>query len=365
MGKTIVLAIVLLALAGGTLACGNGPAPTTPPASTPSPTPPPVLAPGWEDVTVRVLCADVEQSYPQAEGKSPEPILEAVQRMLAGTGLEIVTDDLACDAMLTITLTGVALGEDYTGGQYCYSGAQVDGELTLSVADRAPLTLAIGETYSPPDIVLPCPEGAADAPFERAWTTALLQALVQVWGPQVAISALAYEGDEELWMRQGAAGVLGEIGPGAIGAVPALVQALEDEYSSVGRAAAAALGQMGAGAVPALTHALGDEDDSVRAHAAWALAAMGPEAADAVPALMRALEDEASPVRTQAAFALKAVGGEAGDAIPALVEALEDEDAGVRLAAASALKTIAGADLGEDADVWREWWQAQQSAGGQ
>ena len=77
----------------------------------PTPTPPAVQAPGWVEVTVHILCLDVEQSYPEIEGKSPEPIAEEVQGILAWVGIQAVAEGEPCDASLTITLACEAIGD--------------------------------------------------------------------------------------------------------------------------------------------------------------------------------------------------------------------------------------------------------------
>jgi HEAT repeat protein len=80
---------------------------------------------------------------------------------------------------------------------------------------------------------------------------------------------------------------LGEVGPGATAAVPALVVMLSDRF--VGRYASAALVRIGPAAVPALIPALSSKDAGVRYLAAEALGEIGPEARAAGPALMRML----------------------------------------------------------------------------
>ncbi|MGZ9092712.1 MAG: HEAT repeat domain-containing protein, partial [Rhodoplanes sp.] len=71
-------------------------------------------------------------------------------------------------------------------------------------------------------------------------------------------------------VRSHAAEALGEIGPAASNAVPALTAALTDAHSDVRWPAAEALGRIGAaasGAVPALAPASGDPYGPVRLHA--------------------------------------------------------------------------------------------------
>jgi HEAT repeat protein len=81
-------------------------------------------------------------------------------------------------------------------------------------------------------------------------------------------------------------------------------------------------------------------DVSVRKTAAEALGNIGPAAKDAVPALTNALHDVDHRVRGQAAAALGKMGTEAEDSMPALTEALKDKDADVRAKAEEALLRI-------------------------
>ena len=159
-----------------------------------------------------------------------------------------------------------------------------------------------------------------------------------------------------------AADALGEIGPNAAEATPALVAILKDPNQEVRWSAADALGKIGpnaAEAVPALVTALKDPEKKVRGRAALALGKIGPRAAEAVPALAEALKDQDADVRGRAAAAFEGIGPAAADAVPALAEALKDQNADVRGRAAAALEGIgpaavpalAEALIGQDADV--------------
>lgn len=112
------------------------------------------------------------------------------------------------------------------------------------------------------------------------------------------------------YVRMGAAFGLGEAGPAAGAALPALLGALRDESWLVCRAATVALGQVGAaarGAVPSLIAALKDEHELVRQAAAEALGHIGADARDALPALVEALKDKDDDVSREAAEALKKI----------------------------------------------------------
>jgi HEAT repeat protein len=86
-----------------------------------------------------------------------------------------------------------------------------------------------------------------------------------------------------------------------------LARALEDENLRVRQTAAVALGQIGpeaAPAVPALVKTLAHSDDVLRRQAAAALGRIGPAAREALPALRKARQDEARIVRESATEAI-------------------------------------------------------------
>ncbi len=178
--------------------------------------------------------------------------------------------------------------------------------------------------------------------------------------------------NEEGNMRSSVARALGKIEPGAKEAIPALTEALKDQYGPVRTRAAESLvklglpdrgldfliaelhdesgghrawaarllGKAGAaakGAIPALTEALKDEQEQVRRAAAETLVKLGLPVR-ALPVLIATLKDGPAYRRKWAAWTLGKVGAPAKGAIPALKEALKDKE--VRRAAAWALKKI-------------------------
>jgi len=145
-------------------------------------------------------------------------------------------------------------------------------------------------------------------------------------------------------VRVAAAQVLGDLGPAARNAVPALVEALRDRDPTLRRNAAFALGKIRAKpalVVPALAGLLSDRNEEVRMYAAIALKKFGSQAVSAVPDLIAALTDRNWQVRDRAALALGAIGKKQGGVVPALEEALQDEHRYVRSSAATALASLA------------------------
>ncbi|MFQ5811721.1 MAG: HEAT repeat domain-containing protein [Anaerolineae bacterium] len=142
---------------------------------------------------------------------------------------------------------------------------------------------------------------------ERRVREAVAQALVKI-GPDTVLPLIEALQDRNWGVRHNAAWVLGKIGPDARDAVPALIEALQDENEDVRQRSAWALGEMGPDAkdaVPALIEALGDVKAPVRAAAVTVIENLGPEA---VPALIEALQDEDWNVRQTATEALQEIG---------------------------------------------------------
>ncbi len=113
--------------------------------------------------------------------------------------------------------------------------------------------------------------------------------------------------------RQDAAFALGQMGPRAQLAIPALIECLRDP--DLRRPATLALGRIGPAALPALLSALRDKDEAVGAAAARGLTEMG---SPAVMDLIQALKNP-GPAQELAAGALGGMGPKAQAAIPALV----------------------------------------------
>ncbi|BAZ12693.1 HEAT repeat-containing PBS lyase [Calothrix sp. NIES-4071] len=122
-----------------------------------------------------------------------------------------------------------------------------------------------------------------------------------------------------------------------------IVEKLIDNNARVRLEAHDALVSIGSGAVPTLIETLNNSDCNIRWRAAWVLGDMGAEAASGVPALTKALQDQDAQVRMYAVLALGAIGIQAKPAVPALMVALQDKELYVRIYAASALRRI-GAD---------------------
>jgi len=125
------------------------------------------------------------------------------------------------------------------------------------------------------------------------------------------------------------------------GDVRGLQITLKSEKAAERAASARILGEIGPAAkdaAPALAEALKDADREVRQNAAQALGYIGPGARSAAPALVAALQDKEWPVRRSAAFSLGKLGSL--DAEEPLKAVRKDQVESVRNAAKQALKDL-------------------------
>lgn len=144
-------------------------------------------------------------------------------------------------------------------------------------------------------------------------------------GPIDHLSAALRHRDVRI--RRGAAEVLGDLGPRASDAVPALVKALSDKRPVVRVRAAQALGSIAAASgIEPLTAALNDPSPSVRSAATESLGRM--RAKSSLLALRQKLSDPEPSVRVKAAQAIWRVDCDAALVVPVLIRALRDRTAG-------------------------------------
>jgi beta-lactamase regulating signal transducer with metallopeptidase domain len=124
--------------------------------------------------------------------------------------------------------------------------------------------------------------------------------------------------------------------------VASLVETLRHGKASQYARAAKQLGKIGKPAVPALIELLAEDN----CWAAEALGEMGPDAEEAVPALIKAV-NEGGPggVRGFSAAALAKIGPGAREAIPALIKAAEDDHWNTRMLAVDALGYLSNGDV--------------------
>jgi dienelactone hydrolase len=155
--------------------------------------------------------------------------------------------------------------------------------------------------------------------------------------------------DPDSAKRRAAIEQIGELGPDAAEAIPALVEIARDDNISVRSwAIQQGLGRIGPAAIPAL--AAFANDRSVHTVVVLALGDMGPGAVDAVPVLIEKLHDSSGWTRTMACVSLTKIGTGARPAVPELRSALLDDDSRVRTEAWLALKAIAPELIGSDLD---------------
>jgi len=125
--------------------------------------------------------------------------------------------------------------------------------------------------------------------------------------PDAIPRLVALTRDSDWEIRLFAACALGRFGSAAEVAVPSLVHALSDPWSSVRWGAVEALGRIGARAVPALIQALSHDDSHVRWCAVVKLGELGPEASAALPLLEEIIGQDDLEMRRAAKRAVRRI----------------------------------------------------------
>lgn len=168
-------------------------------------------------------------------------------------------------------------------------------------------------------------------PDVRAW---LVRGLCALGANGIRAATLGLK-DSDPQVRMQAAYGLGDLGPGAADAVPALILALGDPET--GQAVADTLARVGPPAGPGLIAALRHPDAPVRARASFALRYLAKEVPEVMTALEPMLKDPSPEVRHQAARSLGWCGA---GAVEHLEAALGDAHPSVRWGAAYGLSLI-------------------------
>lgn len=125
-------------------------------------------------------------------------------------------------------------------------------------------------------------------------------------------------------LRSEAASAIGLLGAAAAKeGIPALAGALNDKSEEVRQTAVWALGELGPAGVPGLLSVLKNVDPEIRLQPAEVLGTMGPTAAEAVPALTDALKED-FPLHGQALLALARIEAASPDSRDRLLQLLKD-----------------------------------------
>ena len=195
---------------------------------------------------------------------------------------------------------------------------------------------ALGVIGAKPEQVVPAlvKHLQSDSPLIRFHAAQALGDLGPAGAPAVPALVGALK-DADLSVRRAAADSLGEIGPAAKASIPALVAALDDAAGSVTLNAIESLGQIGKASVPALLEKL--KEQHFQLLATTVLGEIGPDASEAVPALTGLLNSKNIDVRREAMLTLASICPASKSAAPELLRILEDKQSTVRPAAAYAL----------------------------
>jgi len=227
----------------------------------------------WQGVQIKRVCLDVQQTFPEIDTNFSLPVEQTLRRVFTRMGIKVSSPTGNCDGTLKISLQGSALAEDYmcllgNACGHCYSGSQIQGNLTLDYPGQPSYSDSIYGILDPPGSISECPKTQSGAPYAYTWTRAVLRGLEKLWGSPVLESAIA---DKDPEVQKAAIDLLKSEGTSSI---PFLLSALKSNTTDVRTRAAYALGSFGPqaeAAVPALIDMVGSSDRQSRMAAAGAL----------------------------------------------------------------------------------------------
>ncbi|MCB2224558.1 MAG: hypothetical protein KQH83_10360 [Actinobacteria bacterium] len=170
---------------------------TVPPTTTTTTTttlPPQVQ--GWEGPGPTEIAVDLsfDIAGPDAD------LLDLVEGALEAMGLAVID---GADTVLALDLRGDAKGASYGDAGYCYTGARVRGDMTLSAPDRPVLEVSIDGDEPTSFVVFSsvCADhrDPEDAPFPKAFEPEFMEGIVEWWGP-ASVPYLVEIMDDELYV---------------------------------------------------------------------------------------------------------------------------------------------------------------------
>jgi len=201
--------------------------------------------------------------------------------------------------------------------------SQLDGEKIAAAAKD--LTKALGDSE----------------PFVRAYAAIALGKLDKP-DPKIVAALAKLLTDPEARVRGAAVRSLRRLKPDGEVMLPIMIQVLEQADPQGASLAIETIAESGDKAIAALTKAL--KNERARYWACLALGEAGPKAKSAVPALVEALSDDRPDVQAQTLIALGKIGRDASAAVTDIVPFAKAKQSAVQYAAAFALGAIASPD---------------------
>jgi hypothetical protein len=193
------LAALALAGCGASTDTGSGTEPSTAPSTdtivvTTTTWPPLTAGPvqAWGGWPVLDVCVSSEQSYPQVPDYRFD-IEGLLRELLAPTGITVVAAGEPCSATLSIVMSLEGRPAEYKDLGTVYSGMLRRFDMALEAPEATPLTYHHETDQQPGELASsldPTDPRSFLEHYEDVWGTISLEALVQFWGPAVAIELL-------------------------------------------------------------------------------------------------------------------------------------------------------------------------------
>ena len=132
---------------------------------------------GWAAEGLREVTVVIAFEYEPAAGLG-----DLVVAALEAMGLAAAAD---ADAVLALSLEGTPRSADYGDAGTCFTGARVQGTLTLSAPAQPTLEFSLDGDRPVAPMVMGsnCRRNPQEAPFDWAFEPEFMEAVVAIWGP--------------------------------------------------------------------------------------------------------------------------------------------------------------------------------------
>jgi hypothetical protein len=154
--------------------------PTIIPTTTPMITPLPVAVGDLESSSIRTLCLDIRDNYPNLSPDYKQDIAGDLQNLFSLAGTNVVETPESCDAVMRIDIIAQAIGGKY-GSDTCYTGSSAEGTVSLQSQDGKQVSINFSGGVSNPFVITSCPTKPEEAPIKTAIAKGLLDAFRQIW----------------------------------------------------------------------------------------------------------------------------------------------------------------------------------------
>lgn len=142
----------------------------------------------WDNYQVNSICLINDSVFP---GMNSYDLEKFIKDILTSIGINIITSENTCDAVMNINVRGKALSRNYVPGGRLFTGADIEGTISLTTQGKSDIELKL-DIHEPPPAAATWfndnpPTSPTDIDFEDYWKEPVTEYLIDIWGPRINI----------------------------------------------------------------------------------------------------------------------------------------------------------------------------------